>query len=312
MTPAIPPIERIEFFDLQRVDAADLNALESRNTALRHLHNRSMHGWGIASGLDFLAAAGERKVSVTPGYAIDSQGREIILETLHDQPIPPVAGIPDGAERKEDTRYLTIRYAHDKELTPTEFRDGVCRARGAVRLPEEPIFAWRTANDLDPGTELILGQIWIKDCKISRAPSLAARRDARQDRQPYLAAGQSPRTGTSWTFFGPTGKPTGVQATIDTSSARFALIPRYFARLAGKRTLSQPAGNTRGQLFDGFTYILDPAAAQFIFQVFLPRDLPGGNFIINPDTAIAAAGFLAKLNTDLNWHVVWMGLEGEQ
>ena len=140
----IPSLERPSFFDGQRLLAGDLNTTQAFHRELRWLHNRSLHNWGIAFGYAVTGKRKERTVSVQPGYALDCQGRELILAEAREIAVPPVAGNPDGGPV---TYYLTASYAEDAELTP-EMRAGACEASGAVRRPEQPNIRWQDTEGL--------------------------------------------------------------------------------------------------------------------------------------------------------------------
>src|SRR5271169_2924862 len=72
-------LERLTFFNGQRLFADDLQTLESFNREMRWLHNQSLHQPGVGSGYAVTGAKGDRQVTVTPGYALDACGREIVL-----------------------------------------------------------------------------------------------------------------------------------------------------------------------------------------------------------------------------------------
>src|SRR5216117_3885194 len=89
-------VERQRFFNGQRLFADDLQALEEFNREMRWLHNRSLHQPGIGNGFAINANKGDRQVTISPGYGIDSLGREIVLTHTLIEPIPPVAGDGKG------------------------------------------------------------------------------------------------------------------------------------------------------------------------------------------------------------------------
>src|SRR5829696_7000623 len=92
----IPELERIQFFTGQRLTAGDLSELQRANRELRWLHNRSLHGWGMGIGFGVTGERGETAVTVTPGYAIDCRGREIILTETMTLAVPAVAADDSG------------------------------------------------------------------------------------------------------------------------------------------------------------------------------------------------------------------------
>ena len=71
-------VQRLHYFDQQFLRAADFTAEQDYHVGLRRAHNRSVHGWGIASGLA-VDLTPPTSVTVRAGYALDSAGREIVL-----------------------------------------------------------------------------------------------------------------------------------------------------------------------------------------------------------------------------------------
>src|SRR5688500_891168 len=90
------PVKRVHFFDHQLLQAADFTAEQEYHRAMRHLHNRALHNWGIGDGLEVTIAAPAR-VTVSPGLAFDSAGREIGLD--HEVSLDlAVLDLDDGQE----------------------------------------------------------------------------------------------------------------------------------------------------------------------------------------------------------------------
>lgn len=195
-------LERQKFFDGQRLFASDLQELESFHREMRWLHNRSLHQPGIGNGYAITGVKGERIVTVGPGYAIDAEGREIVLLEERVLQVPPVAGEPDG---KPATFDLTVAYPSDADLEEAETRASVCTDRGTVRLREEPVFCWvrlqeteagtfvavdgRLKADVEQGLRLVIGRVEVLHCRLHSTVSLEQRRSARPSFQPYIACG---------------------------------------------------------------------------------------------------------------------------
>src|SRR2546423_14021062 len=114
---SIPDLERITFFDGQQLTASDLTDLQGANRELRWLHNRSLHNWGIGTGLGVMGERGSRTVTVAPGYGIDHAGREIILTETQVLPVPAVASAAGG---QEAVFYIVAAYRPDQEQPVTE------------------------------------------------------------------------------------------------------------------------------------------------------------------------------------------------
>ena len=295
----LPTIEHFEFFNGQRLQANDLQALDEANRQLRWVHNRSLHTWGIAVGLNVTAEVGDREVKIGPGYALDNKGREILLLESKVEPLPPVAGDKD----QPISYYLTIHYPANENLEATETRAGVCSplsVRGTIRRAAQPIFCWirlradgvPDSNDhirqIAEGQKIVLGRFEVKNCQLELALSLKPRRMARPSPTPYIACGATSPIGTKWELWeepiGETPEPKtllGVQVTVDTTSARFRTTPCYSARVVGKRyfttaeakeVFSRP-NETPPFIFETPPFILEGSA--FIYQQTETPQEPG-------------------------------------
>lgn len=210
-------VERQHFFDGQRLFAEDMQALEGFDREMRWLHNRSLHQPGIGNGFAVRGRKGDRKVTVEPGYAIDADGREIVLIENEELDVPPVASEKNGEPVFYD---LVVSYPDDAALEVAETRAGVCMPRGAVRLREKPVFCWvrlaRTetgarlsdaSRDGGPaqeslvavdghlgaaikrGLRLVVARAEVLNCQLNRDLSIAERRSARPTLGPHLGCG---------------------------------------------------------------------------------------------------------------------------
>ena len=315
-------LERIQFFNGERLFASDLQALEVFNREMRWLHNQSLHQAGVGSGFQVLGNVGDRQVTISPGYALDSCGREIILTKNKVFPIPPVADNGSGGSVFYD---LTVSYPNDADLAPSETRDGICMPAGVVRLREEPVFCWvrlsddpsnrqpvdgRLKNWIKTGLFIVLAQVEIFNCQLKQPVSCVQRRNARPAKQPRIACGS--QTGLSWA--GPTATSPALAAgtaagmnfmgsyytlPVDTHSGKFQATPFYTARLAGARTFTAGTPGNQVELFvDALVSISTPTPTGFIAQVF----------------PIYAGGISGTLAADItaavqSWSVGWMGVE---
>lgn len=293
---SVPNLKRITYFNGQRLTAGDLTDAQVSTREMRWLHNRSLHGWGIATGLQVSGSVGDRAVTVSPGYGIDCLGREIILGS------PATVATPASFARGAEVQfYLVASWLDDADQSVTQKRDGACSGNGAVRLSDTPLLAWRSQQDLQEGLELILALVWVQNCRISRAISATARRYARLAQQPYIASGQAAATDLTWTLWTSGQQVLGWQAQVDTSGAQFGATPQYFAQLEGERYLGVPPGPL---LAVAFAAAANPRADGFTFQVLLPQG-PG---IVNPP-AIRNPATALDIAKHLGWQVVWVGVE---
>ena len=246
-------LERIQFFNGERLFTTDLQTLEAFNREMRWLHNQSLHQPGVGSGYAVAGNVGDREVTISPGYALDSLGREIILTQTLIQPIPPVA---DNGSGGSVFYLLTVSYPADSDLKPSETRAGICSQPGVVRLREEPVFCWVRLNDndtnrqpVDPNLKLriskglfiVLGQIEVFNCKLKQPVSSVQRRNAVPAKQPRIACGvesapnwQGASASTPLPDLSQIGSVT-LTASIHTAGGGFQAIPCYTARIMGPR-----------------------------------------------------------------------------
>ncbi|HEV7705363.1 MAG TPA: hypothetical protein VGO46_13770 [Gemmatimonadaceae bacterium] len=306
-TPDIPTLERPAFFDGQLLAADDLGAMYDFHRQVRWLHNRALHNWGIAVGLDASGAKGDRVVLVTAGYAIDCQGHDVVLSTAQTLAVPPIAGAASGGPA---TLYLTVSYASDDQLPISESRAGSCATEGAVRRDEAPLLRWQDPADVwsvdarfRRGLDLVIATAKVQGCRLAAPLSVAERRESRAATQPYIAAGITTAKTTMWKYFPSSGSALGVETIVDTSDAGFQSMPVYSAQVTGARVLKN------GSVADGFVTLDSPSTTQFTLRVLMPRNLGGQPHAINADTMFKPA-LLDSLRDDLGWRVSWMGVEG--
>lgn len=307
-------VERLSFFNGQRLFASDLQGIEAFNREMRWLHNESLHQPGIGNGFAATGDRGDREVRIGPGYALDAFGREIVLTHLQVEQVPPVAGESGGGPVFYD---LAVSYPDDAGLEAAETREGICLPRGVVRLREEPVLCWvrlKSGTDgllqaADPklrqqildGLRIVLARVEVLDCKLRQPVSLSERRDARPSRQPYLACGQrnldgwdevvSVFTNESNTFF-----LLSVTERVDTSAAGFLTTPFYSVRFAGTRIALAEAADPRFQISDAAPNLLETRADGFTVNLLVSILVLSGD-VTDP------AEFFA------DWKVVWMGVE---
>lgn len=309
-------LERIQFFNGQRLFAEDLQTLEAFNREMRWLHNQSLHQPGVGSGYAVAGNTGDRQVTISPGYALDSLGREIILTETLIQPIPPVA---DNGSGGSVFYLLSVSYPDDSDLKPSETRAGICVEPGVVRLREDPVFCWVRLNDndtnrqpIDPNLKLritkglfiVLAQIEVLNCKLKQPVSITQRRNALPAKQPRIACGvQKP----VWSPDAPVPvvkingpiPPVALgdlqfTAPIDTRAAKFQATPCYVARLDGPRLFpgEDPNFNLIPILADALVNITNPTPQGFTIEIF-----PFSTVFIDFTLVLAA------------WQVAWMGIE---
>jgi hypothetical protein len=322
-------LERNRFFDGQRLFASDLQGVEAFNREMRWLHNKSLHQPGIGSGFAISGRKGDRQVVIQAGFAIDGEGREIVLGEQRIEPVPPVADDTFGGPVFFD---LTVSYPDERTLKPSETREGICAPRGAIRLREEPVFCWvrlgpppdRVPTDpilrdaVQQGLRLRLARAQVLNCQLDRPLSLAQRRNARPPEQPYVACGSA--RDLEWTTpDDPTAVGAGLQlvAAVDTSAAGFRTPPCYSAHLLGGREFTfLVKGTTVKRLLDGFVLVMPHARAEsgFDFSLLIPDSLftrvQAGAGDPDPRTDPTFKSQLESQIETNGWRVDWIGVEG--
>jgi hypothetical protein len=220
-----PDLSRVAFFDGERLAAGDLNAAATVQRELRWLHNRSLHSWGIALGFAVTGDKGAQQVTVSPGYGVDSLGREVVLTEALTKVVPSRS---DNGQGKPVTYYLVAAYPDDSSLEVLEAREGECGVAGAVRLRERAAVYWKAQGEqtLLTGFELVLAQAQVQNCRLAAPLSVDQRRSARPSQQPFVAAGATDAGNTAWRTLFAASTPgvnavIGLQTTVDTSAARF-------------------------------------------------------------------------------------------
>ena len=72
-------IKRLNYFNYQFLVDRDFEDEQAYHLQMRRRHNRQMHTPGVADGLTVTKVAANQ-VRISPGTAIDPDGREIVLE----------------------------------------------------------------------------------------------------------------------------------------------------------------------------------------------------------------------------------------
>jgi hypothetical protein len=94
-------IKRMNYFNGEFLKEDDFKIEQQYHVDMLRAHNRSLHSWGIANGLDIFKI-GERKVKIKKGMAIDASGRQIIVEADIEERISDYITAPE--------LYVTISY----------------------------------------------------------------------------------------------------------------------------------------------------------------------------------------------------------
>src|SRR5689334_14987780 len=86
-------MKRVRFFTGEILGAADFQAEQQYHMEKRRLHNRFLHGSGVVDGLAVSIVDGKAPaVLVSPGFALDRLGNEILVEAPVRIELVPYSG----------------------------------------------------------------------------------------------------------------------------------------------------------------------------------------------------------------------------
>ena len=83
------PFDRLRFFNGRLLTVADFELEQNYFRGKQKLHNRSLHGFGIVSGLNVTIDSG--RVVVSAGLALDCEGNELLIPANEILSAPPAA-----------------------------------------------------------------------------------------------------------------------------------------------------------------------------------------------------------------------------
>jgi len=95
-------LKRLRFFTGQLLTAESLELEQQYFREKLKRHNRTLHGFGIVSGLKVTVKRGA--IIVTPGLALDCEGNELVVSSAQTLPVPAVIENLSSA-------FVSLRYA---------------------------------------------------------------------------------------------------------------------------------------------------------------------------------------------------------
>lgn len=154
------PAERNRFFTGKYMTARDFTAEQAYFLSRHRLHQRALHGAGIACGLDVVPhpdgqCAADGTVTVTPGIALDCYGREVVvrkplsvnLAEMLDYHSDCDAKREPPTEGKHDLLLGVWYTAAGAELVPVlADEDGCAPRKDHNRIREGSAVGWITAS----------------------------------------------------------------------------------------------------------------------------------------------------------------------
>lgn len=154
--------ERLRYFTGRHLTARDFEDADAYHRSFRHLHNRVLHGWGVACGLEVEChprpECRRDRVVVRCGLALDCCGREIVVPC--DVASPPVDwdARPTTADKTPDRRFvlvLALGYRETAvEKVPVLYSPDACStpAMQEGRIREGYALAWHWVARADLGS----------------------------------------------------------------------------------------------------------------------------------------------------------------
>jgi hypothetical protein len=149
-------IERPAFYEGQILAGADLNATVDHARGQAARHERYLHIWGVAEGLDLKGedqktAGGDayKEISVGAGMAVDASGREVVLAgamLLPDQAFDQ-SNVWVGQPDSKDVWYPVFLSGRDAAVSAAATSVGRCASSEPSRLREEIQFDFGRPGD---------------------------------------------------------------------------------------------------------------------------------------------------------------------
>jgi hypothetical protein len=98
-------LRRLRFFTGQLLTAESLELEQQYFREKLKRHNRTLHGFGIVSGLEVSLQSGQ--IIVKPGLALDCEGNELVIESARPVVVPSTTDGFQGA-------YVSVRYVEEE------------------------------------------------------------------------------------------------------------------------------------------------------------------------------------------------------
>lgn len=284
--------ERILYREGQLLASADLRDEAEGDDRLRAMHVRHQHGtWGIAAGLGVSLSSDSRAVVVAPGYAVDAEGRDLLVPSQRHLAAPLAP----------DPQRLALVALHERRRRRRPFASP-CGGRQTGRLPERAVLIWQPPPAVASGT-VVLAVARVEGGVIDPPLERGGRRYARRMTRPRVATG-STEGRSQWSEWKASGQGAlGLQLEVDTSEAGFRTTPLYFVSLAGPASGGLPGAGAEwpfkaGTVLDSghLGFVASAQDDRFIFRL-AGGDPPFG-FPLDADAA-----------SEGGWHVCWLGVE---
>ena len=168
------PLERLNYYNGMPLQASDFKTEQDYHMRTRRWLNKSLYSAGIARGLEVREITEGPKidtpyVAVSPGLALDSEGREIIL---FDEALVEVCSYSGTNESTVVGNYLVIEYAEET----LAYESGGCAVRtpgtsaskstnqwgGPSRIQARVKFSWVAFVPHPGSNQIVLARVELK------------------------------------------------------------------------------------------------------------------------------------------------------
>jgi hypothetical protein len=139
-------LKRVNYFTHQFLREQDFKDEQEYHVEARRRHNRLLHSWGVVEGLE-VEQHGEHEIFVQPGYAVDKDGREIVLSQTVSRNLTSFG--------HDSEAYVTLSYHEEMEDEDHLSAGGV---EGYTRIQEIPEIHEHRKEQLEEGS-IVLARV---------------------------------------------------------------------------------------------------------------------------------------------------------
>jgi hypothetical protein len=156
------PVRRVNYFSGQVLTPEDLQAEQDYHREMRYRHNRLL-GHGVVHGLDITVGDGST-VAVSPGFAIDRCGRELVLPDQVAVDVSVDVNI-DVTTDRDGSRDLIASWGQEPDAFVVASKERKDEA-AFTRWLERPRLTVVPAGD-SPAESVVLGRVLLSGGEVS-------------------------------------------------------------------------------------------------------------------------------------------------
>lgn len=149
-------IKRVNYYEGQPLTVDDFRDEQDYHIQMRRLHNRGLHSWGIAYGLN-VNRESDREISITAGLAIDKFGNEIYTPNEKIK-----VDVVKEAGNKDGIFFLLVSHSEEE----SDIEDGQKCNINFSRI-KESVKIDMLDTIVEEGIKIPLAKVKIENCKIN-------------------------------------------------------------------------------------------------------------------------------------------------